>query len=135
MSFVRPFDPPLLPFRSPFASPLFPFVSLGRIVLGQWRSLSTEKRTGPRLCSSPATDAQTIDNLQGVDSLAIAIGSCAANEFFRGQYTSKLGWNSRVCGRIRIIGYIGINKTDLDAAMPFAFHRLLICKLSLASMR
>jgi hypothetical protein len=33
-----------------------------------------------------------------------------ANEPFRDQNGSKLGWNSRVCGGIMIIGYIGINK-------------------------
>jgi hypothetical protein len=49
----------------------------------------------------------------GVRPRLTPIGSCAANELFRGQYASKHGWNSRVCGRIRIIGYIGINNTPV----------------------
>jgi hypothetical protein len=51
-----------------------------------------------------------------------AIGSYAANELFRSQYASKLGWNSRACGRIRIIGYIRINNSGLNqvAVQPVA---------------
>jgi hypothetical protein len=33
----------------------------------------------------------------------------------------KLGWNSRACGRIRNIGYVGINKTPA----PQLLHRRL----------
>ena len=41
------------------------------------------------------------------------IASYIANEPFHGQTTSKLDWNSRVCGWITIIGYIGINNYRL----------------------
>jgi hypothetical protein len=31
-----------------------------------------------------------------------------------GGYGGKLGWNSRVCGGMQIIGYLGIDKGDFN---------------------
>ncbi|MBN2579190.1 MAG: hypothetical protein JXB10_09385 [Pirellulales bacterium] len=44
----------------------------------------------------------------------MSIDPCIANAPFHGQKTSKLGWNSRVCGGTTITGRIGINKSPFE---------------------
>jgi hypothetical protein len=47
--------------------------------------------------------------------------------------SSKLGWNSRVCGRIGIIDYLDINNASLNAAgrrfRKGAFSRALLSEM------
>jgi hypothetical protein len=50
--------------------------------------------------------------------LLMTIESYIANEPFYGWKTSKLGRNGRVCGRIRTIGYVGINRLKMTEFHP-----------------
>jgi hypothetical protein len=52
------------------------------------------------------------------------IEALIANELFHGKKSSKLGWKSRVCGRIGIIDYLDINRSRLSKiALTLALSR------------
>jgi hypothetical protein len=74
-------------------------------------------RNAPICYDAPATSAVARATFVTYNSASqglrdnATIASCIANEPFRGQFASKLGWYSRVCGQMPTISNVGSNKS------------------------